>query len=347
MKIKSLRGPAVALVVIAFLALTPAMSASAAGVATTTTFAETAPQTVDFGANWIIPIKVAAAPDSYYGDLGAGSGTVNVLIKGQPGNYATGLPLASNGIAYMSPPSAQRPLAAGTYELTAVFVPSGGTYLNSSQTATPATLTITPLDLAATFTTSSTTSADAATVGIAATVTPKGTTQGTPPGQWVATAKDPAGKTVASNKTTIAANQKSPVALTLNPTVKRGETYSISAVFTPGSDVAGGYTITNGQDQKLTIASETFGEKMSDPLAVPIWGLALMGVGLAALVAALIVLLVRRRSGSTKPETPQREAADPHTPTDDDSPLVDPIHATADVTTHSPSWSLGADEEDR
>jgi hypothetical protein len=357
-KLAALVATLAAIVVFAGFSAAPAW---AAGESTTTTFTAPSSQTVDFGSNWVVPVKVTSA-DSYY-PMDQSSGTVNILVGGQPGTYATGLPLTAAGIAYMSPPSSKPPLGAGTYQLTAVFVPSGGSGLTQSQSAAPATLIVTPLTLSASFSATSTTSGPSGTVTVHAGVKPTGNSKGTPAGSWKAVAKDAAGKTVATNSSTADANQSYPIAIKLAPTLKRGDTYTISADFTPSSDVAGGYTITTAGDQKLTLSEETLAEKMSDPLDLPIWAIILIALGLAALIAALIVLIVRRRSPSDTISTNSPaesvleapltlESADLNNHEVTDEPTKSGVNdAVRDDVAHdetgaTASWSLGVDEDE-
>jgi hypothetical protein len=322
--------PMIAVLVFAGLFLGPAASAFASGVSTTIAFVQPAPQTVDFGSNWLVPIKVSS--NESYAPVDASSGTVNVYVTGIAGTYAAALPLSADGFAYMSPPSSKGPLAAGKYSLTAVFVPSAGADLNPSQTSTPATITVTALSLAASATVTVKTLENKASAVVDATVTPNGSTQGVPAGEWVTKVKNRAGNVVATNTTAVAANQRWPLKMQLKPNLRRGATYSVSATFTPNSEVAGGYTITNSPTRKLVVSAESVAERLSNPLPLPLWAPIGIGLGIAALVAALLVLILRRRATRTKPDD-----VDAH-------PDLTQSPALAATTAQSSSWSLGSDD---
>jgi hypothetical protein len=282
---------AVALLGAAALILGPAMAANADG-SSTTTFATTASQTVSYGTNWVMPITVAGSQS--YDFVTPTSGTVNILIKGQPGNYATGLPLTAGGVAYFSPPAAQPALGAGTYEVTAVFVPSGTAYLTSSQTLTPAILTVTAITVSTSFSVEKTTVANRPGVEVVTSITPPAEGQPIPAGSWTITATDAAGAVAFHSTLARAADSTAPLTVPLGGTVRPGHEYTVSAKFAPTSAVADGYVVSNGGAQKVDVEAESFSEVMGAPFAAPTWALIGIGVGVALLIAAGIALLVRR-----------------------------------------------------
>jgi hypothetical protein len=273
------------------LAVGPALSA-AGDDTSTTTFAASATQTVSYGTNWLIPITVAGSAS--YDFVTATSGTVNILIKGIPGNYATGLPLTPGGQAFFSPPSSAPPLGAGTYEVTAVYVPSGTAYLSPSQTLTPATLTITALSLTSSFAVDRITVNNKPGLQVVASVSPSKADVAIPNGKWRITATDSTGARAFSATVPLAKNPADPVTVTLGKAVKPGHKYTISAKFVPAALIADGYQVKNADPKVVTVEAESFGEILSTPYDASIWVLGAIGLGLALLIAAAIVLLVRR-----------------------------------------------------
>jgi hypothetical protein len=286
------------------LSLGPALSASADD-STTTSFSPAATQTVSYGTNWVMPITVASTVQGDF--VTATSGTVNILIKGIPGNYVTGLPLTPGGVAFLSPPSSQPPLGAGTYVVTAVYVPSGTAYLAASQTLTPATLTITALSLSSSFSIDKTTINNKPGLQVVATVTSPNASAAIPRGTWRITARDSTGAVAFARTVPLAENPADPVTVDLRQKVRPGLQYTISVDFVPAAPVAGGYHVKNGAPQKATVEAESIGDILATPFAAPLWLLVTIGLGLALLVAAAIVLLV---AASKKPAAESAEPVD-------------------------------------
>lgn len=301
MKLRGLLAGSGVIVGALLVALSPAASASADDT-TTTSFSAGSTQTVSYGTNWVMQVTVKGTNDYDY--VTPTSGTVNILVKGVPGNYATGLPLAPGGEAFVSPPDAQLPLPAGTYEITAVYVPSGTAYLQASQSVTPATLTVKPLTMSSSFTIAKSTINNKPAVRVVMTAKPPSDNAAIPKGTWVVTAKDNAGATAFKTSAPLAKNPADPVTVTLRQKLATGHEYTISANFVPQAAIAGGYQVKNGDPQKVTVEPPSFGEALMTPFAAPIWVVIAISVGLALLLATAIVLLVKvtRKSRSDPAE---------------------------------------------
>jgi hypothetical protein len=276
------------------LALVPATAALADSLTSTTTFGASASQTAVFGTNWVMPIVVAGAGE-YSPPVNATSGTISIVIEGQPGTYASGLPLTSGGQAFFSPPSSKPLLGAGTYKITAIYQPAAGSGLLTSQTTTPAVLTITPISLSTSFTVQSIAIHDQPGAEAVAVVAPPANKQGIPSGSWDITVTDAKGTVAFQKKVPLGINRAAPTTLKLTPGLQAGSNYSITAKFEPTASIAGGYTVTNGKAQQRTIAAKSLAETLSDRVVTPIWALIAIGLGIALLVAAAIVLIVRLR----------------------------------------------------
>jgi hypothetical protein len=282
------------------LALIPAADAFAAGVTTSTTFGASASQTAVFGSDWVMPIVVAGT-GQYPPPVDATSGTVSIVIEGQPGTYVSGIPLASGGQAFFSPPSAKPPLGAGTYKVTAIYEPGGGSGLSTSQTTTPAVLTITPISLSTSFTVQSVTIHNQPGAEVVAQVASPADKQTIPSGSWDITATNAKGTVAFEKKIPLGSNRAAVTTVRLTPGLQSGASYSISARFAPTATFAGGYTVTNGKAQQRTIAPKSLAETLSDHVSTPIWALVGIGLGFALLVAAAIVLIVRTRQQTGVP----------------------------------------------
>jgi hypothetical protein len=279
---------AIAVIAATFLALGPALSASADD-STTLTFSADSTQTVSYGTNWLMQVTLTGSTP--YDFVTATSGTVNILIKGIPGNYATGLPLTPGGVAFVSPSDSQPALPAGTYAVTAVYVPSGTAYLQASQTLAPATLTVTPLRMSSSFSITKTTINGRPAVQVLATATPPSANAAVPPGSWKVTATDSADGIALTTAAPLPKNPAEPVTITLSKKLTAGRQYSVVADFVPAAAVAGGYKVSNGKPQKVTVESPSFGDVLNTPFAAPLWAIIAIGLGLAALIAAAIVLV--------------------------------------------------------
>jgi hypothetical protein len=278
------------------LTLAPAWSASA-GDSSTTHFAKSATQTVPYGTNWLMRITVTGEHD--YDTISPSSGTVNVLIKGLPGNYATGLPLTDGGVAYFSPPSDLPPLGAGTYSVSAVYVPSGTAYVNASQTLVPATITITPLTLTTSISVNKTTVKNVPALQVVAAINQHSPNSAIPDGSWHITATDPSGATAFAATVPLSSNHASPVRVTLGQKVRAGIAYTLSATFTPASNVADGYRVVNPGSKTVTVQSQSVSEILSTPLAEPFWLVGAIGLGIAALIVAGVVVFISDKPKST------------------------------------------------
>lgn len=278
-------------VVAAGLILLPS-TASAVGDPTTTTFEAGATQTASYGSNWVMKIQVAGKQS--YDTVYTSSGTISVVIKGIPGYFATGIPVADNGEAFFAQPSGKATLAAGTYTVTAVYVPNAGAFLTGSQTTTPATLTITPIDVATSFTVNQVLVDNAPALRVVATATAKSTGATVPAGQWTIAAQTSSGQTAFSKIVATPQNPTKPVTVTLPKSVKPGD-YTVSADFAPAAAVAGGYTVDKAASRKATLAAPSLVATLATPFAAPLWALIAVGAGFALLIATTIVLLVRRR----------------------------------------------------
>lgn len=280
------------LLAIAALVLVPVTAATAAS-SSATTFAASASQSVSFGSDWVMPIAITTT--TAYQNIDANSGSVDVFIKGQPGTYASHLPLTAGGVAYFSPPDSKAPLGAGTYQVTAVFVPAANSGLSASQTTKAAVITVSALNLS--------TSMDVKMVtidndpGAQLVLGVKSTTadQLVPSGSWNVTATASGGSVAYSKSTAVRGG--SPTTTTtvqLAQNVKPGRTYTVQATFVPSATVRSGYAVKNPAARKVDVSSPSIVQVLSNPVNLSFGALVAISIVLLLLIVAAIVLLVRR-----------------------------------------------------
>ena len=271
------------------LVLLPALPADAAGTPTTIAFT-TPTLTVGYASNWTLEVDVKAA----YATFDSGAGTVNILIKGLPGVYESGIPLNDGGVAFVSPPSSKPPLGAGTYKLTAVFQPSGGSGFDDSQTTKSATLTVTPIAVQSSATIVQTVRDNTPTADVVAKLTAaKGVT--TPAGTWTVKVLDAANGATSTVSADLAAGATAPTTLELPSSVKPARSYTVTTTFEPDTSVSDGYAVTNAAPQTLNLPDSSIVQVLTNPTPEPYWLLAALGLVLLALIAVAIILLVTRK----------------------------------------------------
>jgi hypothetical protein len=307
-------------------ALAPAPSALAAGddVATVTAFGDASTLSVPFGGDWVFDITVTA-PKGYQGThVDPNDGTVDVLVSGQPDDFAKALPIYPGGVAYFSQPDTQPLLPPGTYTLTAIFTPAtNGTFATSKTTKT-AKLTITELSIAPAV--SLVADSTVPTVRTSLSGSFIDTTGAPPAGTWTVSAQDKGGSTVfektVDQPTVTESGTVGPLDIPITGALEPGETYAVTAEFTPATYLAGGLTIENAAPLEFTTAPPTIAETLNEPLALPLWALATLGALLLAALALVIVLVVRR--ARTSPKIPE-VAAIPR----DENALEQPVPTAA------------------
>lgn len=123
------------------LALVPI--ASAASTPTTSTFQSVDPITVLQGETWELVVDVTSADGTA---IGPTDGTVDFYLSGLGEAYITGLAVQPGGVTYITPPTTQAPLAPGTYDATAAFIPAAGSAFAASSTA-PVSITVVARDV--------------------------------------------------------------------------------------------------------------------------------------------------------------------------------------------------------
>jgi hypothetical protein len=268
---------------------------TAAAAALPTTIAFAAP-TIEapFASDWVMEIQVTA-PDSGY-LVGPGDGRVEVVIDGVAGTWAT-LDLVAGGVAFLSQPADQPLLAAGTYSLRAILIPSGTAL--TSVTSAPATLTVTPLAVAADVTVTS--AGEVLEVTSALTGEYLEATGTAPPGVWTFELS------AVGRDTVIETRQRAQDAATLDPEtvsfsvpIAAGTTYLVAWTFVPVDELAPGLVLEGTGTVEYRTPDATLFTWLTAPVEAPIWVWLGIALGLLALIAAVVVLALRRRRRLTE-----------------------------------------------
>jgi hypothetical protein len=295
-----------------------AASPTSAAVPTAIAFQTTGPVQVDFGGDWVIVMTVDAQYDDQVDRLGDSDGTVDVYLSGIGGAYASALPIQADGTVYFSQSLSQPLLAAGEYQVTAIYVPPPGGYFATSQTAAPITLTVTALGLTPKVEVSTdpgvsefpviTASLSGAYVDAAG---------GAPAGTWQFVVNDASGESVYTVDVPTVQGSTDPTRTEVVAKLEKGAQYSVVSTFTPVEALAGGLTVEPIDNSSFTTASGSFGEALGGSIPLPLWLAISLGVLLLALAAASIVLGLRLKGrlpafvAASGPADPQRLPGDP------------------------------------
>lgn len=286
---------AAAAIISAALLLVP--SSASAGVITTIGFATDGPVTVAYGEDWFLRLSVA----SNYEEgpslrLGPNDGTVDVYLSGVGGTFAAGLPIQPDGLVYVSQPSGQPLLAAGDYEVTAIYNPAPGGYYDTSQTATPLLLTVTPLEVVPMVEVVNDAAVSERPV-ITASLSGSyiDATGGAPAGTWHFVVTNSDDKPVFDENFALPQGATEPLRIEITSNLKKGESYSVTSAFSPVDEFVGGLTVGNPADSRFQTPSGTFGEAATAPVAVPPWAAGLILGLLVALATAVVAVAVRLR----------------------------------------------------
>jgi len=337
------------------LALGFALPAQAAELPTKIAFVGETEVAAPFNSNWELPVRVTSDSTSGRFNIASTDGTVDFFVEGVPGEYITAATIYPGGMSYFAQPANEPPLAAGEYNVTAVFTPAAGSQFGTSKTTKTATLTITPLGLQPSVEILT----DPAVVGVPTVRTSLAGDYvdivGTPPsGTWTVTGTDSEG----SEAFTITAEQPTeavegtvgPLDIPITEGLEPGETYTVTTEFDADPLIGPGLEFDNVAPARFTTTPLTLSETLSTPVAVPIWVTILNCLLLIGLVVVLVWLIgawSRARKGNVDDTplaagTPELPAA-PVTPALSAAPTVPPTTTAREAG----SWSLTSDEDSR
>jgi hypothetical protein len=285
--------------VIAVLSMVNPLAAEAGETPTSIAFAKTAPLSVAFGSPWVIALTVSATGPYGVPALDESSGTVDVFIEGIPGAYASKVPVQAGGVVFFSQPLKQPLLGAGTYSVSAIFTPSGGSGLGTSQTAAPTTLIITPLAVAAKVSVAASSSEPVITAELTGEY--RDTTGTVPPGVWTFKVTKADSTESVFDRTVLQQSAPDKILVTIDSKLAAGSDFVVSSTFTPVSELAPGLTVTAPGDSTFRTPDATFLEILGSPVLLPVWAWILAAIVFLALTASLVVVIVRQRRKPTAP----------------------------------------------
>lgn len=320
--------------VIAMVALSP----QAANASPSTVSFVTAETTAAFGDPWVVEIEVGV-PAGSGGAITAASGSVDVLVSGIAGTYAT-VPLQNGGAAFFAQPSEKPLLGAGTYTLTAIFNPSAGSNLSGS-TSAPATLIITPLEV----TTIVTATADPV-VSSQPVITAllggayRDATGTVPAGIWsfeIAVAGDD--RVVFETRRVQDPFAEEATSVVVDTRLSTSTEYTVRWTFEPVEQLAAGLAIETAGATSFRTPDGTLLTALANPVELPLWTWIAIAIVLVGLLATMVILLILTRSRAKTPavdeEPESRERAEP-----DSGGENRPVDAESDGTLKD----LGLDE---
>jgi len=266
------------------------MDPAQADSATTISFVEPT-KSVSYGSDWHTVIRVTAAYDT----LDTPDGTVDVFADGSATPLVAGITIYRGGVAYLSEDASAPPLAAGDHQLTALFHPSAGSALITSQTPTPLTLTVTPLGLTARATVEAAAAVPTVDLSLSGAWVKA---LSVPAGKWTVRVVDSENRQLLSKTVSQSAGSTTPVAVDLRDGPRPGQTVTVTATFVSPAVAAGG-TLTQPVPLKITLPSLTPAQVLSAPM--PWWsaGIAVLAVLISA--GPLVVQLRRARRRRAAP----------------------------------------------
>lgn len=295
----------------AVLAVTTAPSAAIAADPTTVVFSPAEPVTVQFAENWVITVEVESSNDwTPTARVQTADGTVDIYLAGFAGPYAAGLPVQPDGVAYFAQPADKPLLAAGDHELTAVFVPSGGSGLATSQTTAPLRLSV----AASQVTTAVSVDQDAA-VSKYPIITAKlggdyvDRVGGGPSGTWSFEVTSSKGEVVFDEDFAQKQSSDDPLRVEITSRLGAGETFTVASRFSPVEELAVGLEVAAPPTTTFTTPGTTFADAISTRLAFPWWMVLVVGGLLLALVATVIILGVKLSKTAPKAKPVATEAS--------------------------------------
>jgi len=291
-----------AAVIVAAALVTPLFLTSSASAAATTSvsFVGETTASVPFGSDWSFAVDTTQLlPSGWEGEstrvaaLGPTSGSISVTVSGVGGTFASGIPIQPDGRAYISQPLAQPLLPSGEYQFTAIFVPAGGTDLATSQTGTPATLTITPLALSASAEIlSDPTVSDRPYIEAHLSGEYLDALGGTPPGTWRFSVTE-AGKELFAIDAPQKQGATEPVRVEIEPELRSGRTFTLTSVFTPVDEVVGGVTVAAPADARFSTPGTGVLDALLSRVPFPTWLMFTIGGVILALVITVVTLGIR------------------------------------------------------
>lgn len=282
----------------------------AEGQATTTNFATPSLAPIAFGDDWLAEATIILS--STGAPVASTDGTVDVYVSGLAGAYATGVPIQAGGTVYLSQPDAQPPLAAGSYNLSAVFVPAPGSNFITSQTIAPLALTVDPLDaVPAARVVEPDVPGGVPSVELSITGSYVESKQAAPAGDWSVRVISPTGDEDVFTTAIAQPVDPAPLLVPIDSELRPGVDYMVVAEFIPAATLAGGLTVTPIPEITLSTPPAGAFDWAVAPVALPLPALIAAALALLLLViaAGLVPLLTHRSRRPVEADQPVEGAA--------------------------------------
>lgn len=295
---------------VAFGALLAALAAGPAAAAIGTDVAwQQEELTVDYGARWHAQLRIDRdAPQLHESgplpSVGRDDGLVEVYLDGEDEPWASGIPVAEDGSAYVSTPREREPLAAGEHELRAVLVPAEGSDLDAASTAEPLRITVASFPVTASVASLGAPEEDSLAWEVRLDLSGEWVERNgaVPAGAWqVRLLEGPQERVV---ETRVVAVERGTAAESVTVRFDRlrdAVTYTAEAVFQPRAEIAGGLELEQPERVSHEV-SGSLGAILEAPLTIPvpiaIGGgavLVMLVIAIVAISALLLRLRVRKR----------------------------------------------------
>lgn len=270
--------------------------------------------TAEFGSPWSFTLAVKTYYDRPEGmRAGPTDGTVDIFLSGVGDAFATDLPIQADGLVYFAQPLSKPLLAAGTYEVSAIYSPAPGSYLDSSQTGVMPTLEITPLTVVPAVEASNDPAIAKHPVITASLGGPYTKSQnGSPAGTWTFRVSETAeGAEVFSTDVPQQHGDAEPIRVEVVATLTSGTDYTVTAEFAPSGELAGGIDVAPVPTASFSTPGTTLIDSLTTRLPFPGWLVLAIGILVLALVVTVIVLGVRISKLPARKPAAQRLPGEP------------------------------------
>lgn len=258
--------------------------------------------TIDFGTGWHAQLRIErAAPEFHEAgplpSIGAEDGTVDVYLDGGDEPWASGLPIAEGGAAYLSQPRDRDPLAAGEHELRAVLVPAEGSELSGAETADPLRITVESFPIAATVASLGAPEDDSLAWSVRLELSGEWVERNgaVPAGTWEVRLLEGRQQRVVETRTVdVERSEAAEAEVVRFDRLRDAMTYTVEAVFQPRAAIAGGLELEQPEPVSHEV-SGSLGAILEAPLTIPvpivIGGGAVLLLLLVAVIAISALLL--------------------------------------------------------
>ncbi|WP_284230139.1 hypothetical protein [Arenivirga flava] len=265
---------------------------------------------VDYGERWHAQLRIDREPPQLHESgplptVGRDDGTIDVYLDGGEEPWASGIPIAEDGAAYVSTPRDRDPLPAGEHALRAVLVPSEDSDLDGASTVEPLRITVASFPVTASLTSLGAPEQDSLAWDVrlelsGAWVERNGAV---PAGTWkVRLLEGPQERVVETRVLDIERSAAAEAETVRFERLRDAVTYTAEAVFEPRDDIAGGLELEQ-PDRASHEVSGSLGAILEAPLTIPVpivigGGAVLLMLLLAIVAIAGLLLRLRVRTES-------------------------------------------------